>query len=139
MPDERFFYPETYTSGVKTGLPEDPAERLSRELTDEDRELVDWIAEEVVSRRLTAPALFILESCKPLNYVSSQLMVVFSPLLGTFVPRVKYDRLITLLEKRSFVEVILRTIETRENNFLMEQRNKKDAARHKLESEHSSD
>lgn len=109
--------------------PIDPAEQLREEMTDQDRELVDWLAEQIVIRRLTAAALFLLESVKPLNYVSSQLLVVLSPILGVFVTRVSYARLVNLLEKRSFIEVFLRAIEAREDELLAERRAKKDEAR----------
>lgn len=107
----------------------DPAERLSKELSEEDRKLVDWIADQVVSRRMTAPAVFVLESVKPMNYVSSQLLVVLAPMLGVFIPKVTYDRLVGLLEKRPFIELLLRSVESREDEFLSQQRAKKEEAR----------
>ncbi len=109
--------------------PRDPADALAEALSEEDRKLVDWVADQAVSRRLTAPVIFLLESSKPLNYVSSQLLVFLSPMLGTFIPKVKYDRLVELLEKRAFIEVLLRAVESREDEFLADRRAKKEAAR----------
>ena len=122
------------TSWLTPGRPlsepsEDPAGRLAKELTVEDRKIIDWIAEQVVSRRLTAAALFLLESSKPLNFVTSQLLVVLSPLLVSFLPRIPYDRLVALLEKRDFIELLLRSVETREDELLAQRKAEKEAAR----------
>ena len=109
-------------AGASTPERLDPVMQLERELTEEDRTLIDWMGEQIVSRRLTAAALFLLESVKPLNFVSSQFLVILSPLLGVFVPKVKYDRLVALLEKRPFIELLLRSVEAKEEEFLSQQR-----------------
>ncbi len=115
--------------------PLDPVEQLSKELTDEDRKLIDWVADQIVSRRLTAPALFLLESSKPLNFVSSQLLVVLSPVLVTLMPRVPYDRLVSLLEKRSFIELLLRAIEGREDDHLARKKAEKNTGKAGIQAE----
>ena len=121
----------SWQTGASTPERLDPVMQLERELTDEDRQLIEWMGEQIVSRRLTAAALFFLESVKPLNFVSSQFLVILSPLLGVFIPKVKYDRLVALLEKRPFIELLLRSMEAKEEEFLSQQRALKAEARAK--------
>ncbi|MFW5878820.1 MAG: hypothetical protein ACOCVR_03290 [Myxococcota bacterium] len=136
MSSRRLFWPPA-ASQVPDRL--DPAEKLAQELTEEDRKLVDWMTEQVVERRLTAAAIFLLESCKPLNFVSSQLLLVLAPILGVFVSKVGYDRLVKLLEKRPFIELLLRSMEEREEEFLSQQRAKKEEAKSSSEPDTSTD
>jgi hypothetical protein len=42
------------------------------EPTSSQQTAIDRILQEVVKRRLTVPAVMVLETCRPLNYVGSQ-------------------------------------------------------------------
>ena len=44
-------------------------------LTLEEEELLRKVAQKVVDRRMTVPAIIFLESVKPLSYIGSQVMV----------------------------------------------------------------
>ncbi len=116
-------------TGHSVRQPADPAEQLASDLSDEDRKLIDWMADQVVERRLTTPAVFLLESSKPLNFIASQLLIVLTPLLGAFMPRIPYDRAVALLEKRASVELLLRAVEAREDQYLTERRARGEKAR----------
>lgn len=88
-------------------------------LTEEDKKLIDTLASKIVEWRMSAPAVFLLESFKPLNFVGSQLMIVFRPFLS-LVPGIvnSYSRLQKLLEQRESVEILLEAIEEHENKFM---------------------
>lgn len=79
-----------------------------------DRELVDRLADFVVRRRLTAPALMLLETGRPLNFLGSQFLVFVSPLLKFVFAAAEYDRFVRILEKRASIDLIVDAISARE-------------------------
>ena len=81
------------------------------ELSREDGELLDRIAARVVGLGLATPAIFFLESVRPLNFIASQAMVFFGPLATAILPRQDYERLARILEDRRSVEALLVRIE----------------------------
>ncbi len=86
-------------------------ERYDEPLTEEERRLLEKIAVAIVRRRLQVPALFILESAKPLNYLGSQAMAFFEPVVrGLFVAR-EYGQVRRILERRQSIECLLAKIE----------------------------
>ena len=85
---------------------------MAREpLTPEDEALLDRIATEVVRRRLEVPAIFLLETFKPLEFVGSQLLYFFQPLVGVFYGGPGYGRIAHLLEHKEALERLARRIE----------------------------
>jgi hypothetical protein len=94
----------------------DPSEQalhaLEAALSAEDRAFLDRIAEAVARRRMIAPALVVLESIKPLAFVSSQALHFMRPIVQSIVTDpVAYDRITGLLERRGAIELLLRRIE----------------------------
>jgi len=90
------------------------ADALEAALSEEDRAFLDRVADALVRRRLTSPALFFLESMKPLNLVASSAMIVFRPLVVLALREPgAYDRISRLLEQRGTVELLLRRLEAR--------------------------
>lgn len=87
---------------------------MAHDLSAEDRALLDRIARKVVDRGMSAPAIFFLESIKPLSFVASQAMIFFAPILTTFFSRPEYDRLASILEDRGSIEELLTRIEALE-------------------------
>jgi hypothetical protein len=63
---------------------------------------------------MSGPALVVLESLRPLNYVSSQFMVFLEPLVGSFVSTRDYERMAQLLEHRETLQVLSDKIEARQ-------------------------
>ena len=51
----------------------------------EDKVFLTKLAEEVKARRMTTPAIFFLEMMRPLNFVGSQAMIFFGPIISAFV------------------------------------------------------
>ncbi len=84
------------------GLPQSDPSRL----TDSERELAQWLARELVERRLGGPALFLLDSLTPMNFVMSQLMAFFTPVIKILSDQSKIDRFQEMLEKREAIPYI---------------------------------
>jgi hypothetical protein len=83
------------------------------ELSPERRdELIEKIARAVVERNLTAPAIFFLESTKPLSFIGSQVMVFFDPLVRSIFNVRGYDDVRLALEDRENVNRLLAAIES---------------------------
>ena len=88
-------------------------ERYEEPLTGQERRLLEKIAAAVVKRRLETPALFVLESAKPLNYLGSQAMAFFEPVVRGLFAATDYGRVRRILERGQTVECLLQEIEKR--------------------------
>lgn len=77
----------------------------------EEKELLDKLAKKVVHWKMTAPAIMALESVKPLNYIGSQAMVFFEPMVQTIFNLKDYDTVREMLERRETIEMLLLRIE----------------------------
>lgn len=96
------------------------------ELPNERRdELVEKIARAVVDRNLAAPAIFFLETMKPLSFVGSQVMVFFDPIVRSIFDFRQYNDVRLALEKRENVEILLQKIEAYDAEFRRELKLKK--------------
>lgn len=86
---------------------------IERELTPEERDgLLERAAEAVVRRRLEVPAVLLLELHRPLTYLGSQALVLFTPLLGPAVGVETLQKLAKLLEERENLDRLIDRIET---------------------------
>ncbi len=79
--------------------------------TEEDERLLDKLAAGVVRYGMTVPAIFLLESSKPLSFVGGQFLHFLSPIVHSLVDARELDRLAFLLERRDTVEELLLRIE----------------------------
>lgn len=79
--------------------------------TAEDRELLERLATWLARRRMATPAVFFLESLKPLNFVGSQAMVFFEPVVQAFFEGKEFSRFAGIMERRENVELFLEMIE----------------------------
>lgn len=79
-----------------------------------EEELLDDIAGRICKRQMAAPAIFLLESLKPVNFIGSQLMHALGPLAGLIVEPSRWEKFAEALEKRSTIERLIRKIEERE-------------------------
>jgi hypothetical protein len=101
--------------GAKAAASEEPARRSGeRERTSEDEALLDRIAAAVVRFGMTVPAVFLLESSKPLSFVGSQFLHFLSPIVHTVLDARELDRLAVMLERRDTVEALILRIESME-------------------------
>lgn len=72
--------------------------------------LADW----AVSRRLTAPFVFLLESGRPFSFLGSQAMAFFEPMVRAFLNPAEYTTFMKIMEDRSKVDYLLELIEEKE-------------------------
>jgi len=91
-----------------------PADDSAR--TPEDERLLDRIAAGIVRWEMTVPAVFLLESSKPLSFVGSQFLHFLSPIIHTIVDARELDRFALMLEKRETVEELIVRIEREDLN-----------------------
>lgn len=80
------------------------------------REALGKVARELVRRRLTAPAIFTLESMMPLTYVASSALVMLKPLVQMLIGIKDYEVFAAALEDRENVEWLLQQLETAEED-----------------------
>ncbi len=80
---------------------------------DEDA-MLEKLAAQVIKRGMSVPAILFLESVKPLNYISSQAMVFFEPIVQTIFNFKDYDTLRSALEKRPSIEILILKIEAQD-------------------------
>ncbi len=80
-------------------------------LEDCDTDLIRKLADYVVRRNMSVPAVMFLESVRPLNFVGSQAMVYFKPIISRFFTSAEYDKLATILEKREVIDLLIKEIE----------------------------
>ena len=78
------------------------------------RALVEKLCAEVVRRRLTAPALLMLEMSRPLNYVSAQFLHFLQPFATVLADKNEYENLTLFLEQRGSIDYVCGRIEALE-------------------------
>ena len=85
-------------------------------ITSEEEALADKAAAFIAGRNLSAPALMLLETGRPLNFLGSQFLAFLSPFVSIiFSGAVEYDRFARFLEKRASIDCLIRHIEARES------------------------
>jgi len=78
------------------------------------RQVLAKVAQLLISRRLTAPALFILESTKPLSFLASQALIFFQPFVQTFLSAKDYEVFAAAIEDRDNIEWMMQQLEAAE-------------------------
>ena len=79
--------------------------------TEKERTAAEHICREVVRRRMTTPALMLLEMSRPLNYLGAQALHFFSPFASVLVDPGAWETFAGFLERRGSVEYLCREIE----------------------------
>jgi hypothetical protein len=92
---------------------------------EEDEKLLDAVASRVVRMGMAVPAIFFLESTKPLSYIGSQALVFLEPFVKSFLNLASYDRFVALLEDRRNIEKLLRKIEDLDERTRQEEKDRK--------------
>ncbi|MEZ4399897.1 MAG: hypothetical protein R3B06_07750 [Kofleriaceae bacterium] len=84
-------------------------------LAPDDLAMLDDLADGIARRRLTAPAIFFLESMQPLGFLGSQLMLGLKPLVAVvWSSPTRWDQVQRVLERRGTIEALLRRLEARD-------------------------
>lgn len=99
-------------AGDNAALPEPEACLSGMRLDEaEKQKFLERTARAIVRRRLTVPAILALESLQPLSFISSQALLVLSPLLSLVLNCRDLQTLYLLLEERTGLERLLALIE----------------------------
>jgi hypothetical protein len=85
------------------------------EPTPSQKQVAEAVCREIVRRRLATPALLFLETFRPLNYLGSQLMHFFQPIVNIVLDGEGYRHLSEFLENRASVDYLRRRIEDLED------------------------
>ena len=86
--------------------------------------LLETIAQKIVARGLSAPAVIFLESSKPLNVVGCQALNFLEPIVQSVFNLKNYNEFIQLMEQRSNVEKLICRIESLEEERRVAKKNK---------------
>ncbi len=81
------------------------------EPTEAQRPVVERVCGEVVRRGLTTPAIMALEMSRPLNFVGSQALHFFSPLISALTDAQGHKQFAEFLEHRGSIEYLCRRME----------------------------
>ena len=81
------------------------------------RALLEKLCTEVVRRRLTTPLLFMLETTRPLNYVSAQFLHCLQPIVSIIADTADYQKLTAFLEQRGSIDYVCQRLEALETEY----------------------
>ncbi len=95
----------------------DSEDATRADFTQEDAELLNKVAEKIVSMRMTVPAIFFLESSKPLAFLGGQLLIFLEPFIQTLFNFRQYQRFAFLMEDRTNWERLIRKVEDLEAEY----------------------
>lgn len=79
----------------------------------EDVQLLERIAEVIVTRRMAAPATMFLESMGPMNFLGSQALHFLTPILDCAFNTKEVEQVARLLERRDRVARLIAIIEVK--------------------------
>lgn len=94
-----------------------------------DEALLDSVAGRIVRMGMAVPAIFFLESAKPLNFIGSQALVFLEPFVKSFLNIASYDRFTALMEDRSSIERLLIRVEKLDEEARQKERDEKRSRR----------
>lgn len=83
-------------------------------LDDEEAALED-IAQRVVKDDMGAAVIIMLETSKPISFLTGQLTLAATPVLGGFIEPMRLEKYTTLLTNRRFIERLIQRIEELED------------------------
>ena len=85
-------------------------------LSAEDVTLLERVAVAVVERRMAVPTVVFLESVGPMNFLGSQALHFFTPILEVVFPQRDIERVALLLERRDTLSRLTALIERQAEN-----------------------
>ena len=78
--------------------------------------IVKKISFEISKRHLTLPAIVTLETLRPLNYLGSQAMHFFQPIITSILNVEGYSEFTSMLEKRECIDYLIDSIKLENKN-----------------------
>jgi len=97
--------------------------------TEDQSRVIDKVCRAVVRRRLTTPAIVALQMSRPLNYLGSQAMHFFRPILASVTDTEGLRHFAEYLEHRGSFEYILDRLEEIEGEVEAQANEPKDSAK----------
>ncbi len=88
----------------------------------EQRKVLAKVLRVIIRRRLGPVALFALESTKPLSFLAAQSLIVFEPIIRTFLPLKDYEVFVQAIEDRDNIEWMIEQIEAAEEKRIHQRR-----------------
>lgn len=85
----------------------------TEDFTIEDLALLERVADTVVKREMTAPATVFLESLGPMNFLGSQALHFFTPIIELAFNAQEVSQVARLLERRDTIARLIALIEVR--------------------------
>lgn len=79
--------------------------------------ITDRVCQEVVRRHMSTPAMIFLETFRPLNYLGSQVLHFFQPIVSAVLTTDGYQVFTEFLENRGSVDYLCRRIEHFESEY----------------------
>jgi len=76
-----------------------------------EQKMISNLAQEIVDRGLSVPAIFFLESTKYISFIGSQFLVFLGPIATCFINNKKYYNFAEILEKRDNIDFLINEIE----------------------------
>jgi hypothetical protein len=74
-------------------------------------EIISNLADDIVKRGLSVPAVFFLESTKYVSFIGSQFLVFLGPIATCFINNKKYYNFSTILEEKKNINFLISEIE----------------------------
>ena len=84
---------------------------MIQNLTVDDKNFLTGVAKKIIELKLVTPAIFFFEMVKALNFIGSQTMVFFGPIVSAFVKTDGYYRAAELFESNVSVEFLISELE----------------------------
>ena len=84
---------------------------MIQNLTVDDKNFLTGVAKKIIELKLVTPAIFFFEMVKPLNFIGSQTMVFFGPIISACVKTDGYYRAAELFESNVSVEFLISELE----------------------------
>jgi len=110
-------------SWLKHAFAVDPS--VPAEPTPLQRLTIDRVCTEITRRHLTTPALLFLETFRPLNYIGSQVLHFFHPIVSAVLNTDGYKHFTEFLEKRGSIDYLRNRIEDLEDQYRNKEESKK--------------
>lgn len=85
----------------------------TEDFTIEDLALLERVADTVVKREMAAPATVFLESLGPMNFLGSQVLHFFTPIIELAFEAQEVSQVARLLERRDAIPRLIALIEVR--------------------------
>lgn len=96
-------------------IPKDPIQ-CDKFSEDEIKDFIKVIAQEVVRRGMSVPAVMALELGKPLSFIGYSSLIVFGPILEVMIDPAKVEKLTCVFGDRLRIEELMVAIETFEKD-----------------------